>query len=138
MDCLRFDDDEGLEAALRLRKEFEQDLDPRLRALILEVARWQYEQWGIPLTITCIIRAFGENEAVGGKPKSAHVRREGQKFARASDWRNRDLTPDQQQQRRDYVLTYFNWKVPLLFHCIDHDSGHGEHTHININFSYMV
>jgi hypothetical protein len=134
---LKFDEDDGPEAALRLRQEFEES-DPRLRALTLEVGHWQYTKWGIPLTITCICRTKDENTAVGGRDMSAHTRRPGQTYHRAHDWRNRDLTESQQAERRDRVAAIFNWKVPMLFHVLDHDSGHGAHTHININYPYMI
>jgi hypothetical protein len=135
---VHFKDEEGTDMALRLREEFETKLDPRLRALLLEVGRWQMATFGIPLVVTCLIRTLSENMDVGGKQDSSHILKAGDSYARAADLRNHDLTAEQAKQRRDYILIHFNWKVPLLFHVLDHDSGHGAHTHININYSYAI
>lgn len=114
-------------------------LDPRVKGLLLALALWQYLKWGIRLTITCITRTPDENLAVGGMIHSAHVLIPNQIWARAVDIRNSDLTPEQQRERREFVLVHWNWKtMPPMFHMIDHDAGGGQHTHLNLNYQYLI
>lgn len=115
------------------------NLDPRIKGLLLALALWQFLKWGIPLTITCIVRTLQENKDVGGQDNSAHILRPGQLWARAVDLRNHDLTEQQQAERREFVLSHWNFgQMPAMFHMIDHDSGHGQHTHLNLNYQYMI
>ena len=114
-------------------------LDPRVRGLLLAVGAWQFAKFGIDLVVTCIIRDTDENARVGGRPQSAHVLTPGQIWARAVDIRNTNLDTDQRRARRDFILTHWNWKVmPPMIHVIDHDSGAGDHTHINLNLAYKM
>jgi hypothetical protein len=114
-------------------------LHPIVRGLLLTVAAWQYAKWSVPITVTCIVRDSEENKRVGGLPQSAHVLTPGQIWARAVDIRNNDLTIDQRRERRDFILTHWNWKVlPPMIHVVDHNSGAGDHTHINLNLAYKM
>jgi len=112
-------------------------LDPRMKGLLMAVAAWQYTKWEKSLTITCIVRTAEENAAVGGLERSAHVMVPEQRYARAADLRNNDLTLYQQTERRVYIEDHWNHGAPM-FHVIDHDSGHGAHTHLNLNFGYRL
>lgn len=132
-----------LDNALKFKSQKEQDewdaVDPRLKGVIIVVAIWQYIGWGIALTITGIIRSADENATVGGLIKSAHIMRPGQIWARAIDARNSDLTYEQREARRKFMLDHWNYKtMPTMFHVIDHDSGAGDHTHLNLNYQYMI
>jgi hypothetical protein len=120
----------------RIGEEYKR-LDPRCQGVLLAVSQWQFEKWGIPVTITCIIRTSDENAAIGGLIQSAHVLVPGQLYARAWDMRNTDLTTDQRRERRDYILYHWNHGAQM-FHARDHDSGAGDHTHVNLNQGYKL
>ena len=133
----------NMDDVLKFKSGEEEDewgaVDPRLKGLVITVAIWQYIGWGIPFTITGIIRTPDENEAVGGIIKSAHVMQPGQIWARAVDCRNQNLSDEQQCARRKFINEHWNVKtMPEMFHVIDHDSGAGDHTHINLNYGYMI
>lgn len=113
-------------------------LDPRMQGLLLAMSQWQFEKWAIPVTVTCINRTPEQNGAIpGSNNQSAHMMRPHQLYFRAVDIRNKDLTPQQQRERREYVLFHWN-KGGQMIHFLDHNSGAGDHTHININYGYMI
>ena len=122
----------------RIGSEFYNALDPRLKGLIHTLADWQAGRLDLPLVITCIIRDPIENAQVNGRPQSAHIMVPGQTYARAIDIRNHDLTEKQQEDRRAFIQIWNRGLPSPMFHVIDHNSGHGNHTHININQLYKI
>ncbi|MCK5616855.1 hypothetical protein KAR91_84115 [Candidatus Pacearchaeota archaeon] len=111
----------------RLRDEFENLLDPRLRAIILESAHFLNWAYGQPTFITCIDRSPAENEAVGGKPYSGHLDN------RAVDTRSRHLT---EQQKKGLIIKFGPQYSKEFLQLLHHDSGRGEHFHWGIRYAY--
>lgn len=122
-----FDMDEGQAHSDRLHTEFNHKIDVRLKAILIEGAMWSQNVLGKQLIITCLLRTEEENEAVGGKPLSAH------KEARAGDLRTRHLTPEEEEKLKAHFQNV--WGKAFL-HVIIHDSGAGRHMHVNINFPF--
>ena len=116
----------------RLKDEYETRMDPRLRIVNDEVAEWVYLKFNKPWTITCIMRTPAENEAVGGKEKTAHyIDISG--YVRADDCRSRNFTKSEKVLIVEYVNATWNRFIEYV-HIVWHNSGHGEHFHININY----
>ena len=116
----------ALPKGFRLRQQFESEIDPKLQAVLLGCALYSYQHWGIQWVITSLIRTPEENEALGGRKNSSHL------DGRAADNRSRNFTVEQITQLENYVKDTWG---PMV-HFVHHDSGHGQHIHININRPY--
>lgn len=123
----------GSPAFRRMMHDWENSIDPRLKAILSELATWTICEFNKGIIITCLNRTETENQAVGGRPKSSHL------DGRAVDFRSWTFSSDQIKkvllhikriwQRTDETL------VPMV-HIIHHDSGRGEHIHLNVNYHY--
>ena len=122
-----FDADEGTANHSRLYNEFHHKLDVRLKAILIEAGVWSQNVLGKQLIVTCLLRTKEENEAVGGRPQSAHLE------ARASDLRTRHLNTEQEEKLKAHLENV--WGSEFL-HVLIHDSGAGRHMHLNINFPF--
>lgn len=111
----------------RMRRQLK-DIDPKLRAVLSDTAFYMYHHFGVNLIITSMIRTVAENTAVGGNKKSAHL------DGRAVDIRSHTMTKDQITQLKTYMIGVWDGMV----HFLHHDSGAGEHIHININWHHAT
>lgn len=125
----------GLDYENRLRNEFLYQIDPRLRAVLLELGDWIWFMWHKPLILTCLNRTEAENKAVGGSKYSAH------KYCRGADIRSRIFEDEQKSLIISHIETVWNESAmirPPFLYAIHHDSGQGEHFHINISWGYRM
>lgn len=122
-----FDLDEGKGHHDRLYREFHEEIDTRLKAILIEAGMWSMNVLGKQLVITCLIRTVEENAATGGKPRSAHLE------ARAGDLRTRHLSDEESEKLKEHLQE--TWGKAFL-HVLIHDSGAGRHMHVNINFPF--
>ena len=120
----------------RIADEFYERLDPRLRSIIMEQARWQWVKFNRALVITCVGRTVEENEAVGGRYNSAHLIRSDAPYVRAADVRSRNLDPEMQVKWAKRVSGV--WRIRGLLHVVHHNSGSGDHFHMNINRGFAL
>ena len=124
-----FKSDNGHYYRHRLEREFWYEIDPRLRAVFLELNLWIWLTLGKTLTVTCLNRTREENEKVGGSTYSAHLDR------RAGDLRSRKFTADEIQQIEQHLEQV--WGKDFLF-VLCHNSGTGPHIHVNIRFRHRL
>lgn len=112
----------------RLWMEFGEWIDPRLRAVLTELAWWLFKNYVLTLVVTCLNRSNPENTAVGGRKWSSHL------TGRAADLRSKHFT----EEIREAIINHLQetWGADFL-HVIWHDSGKGEHFHLNINRAFM-
>ncbi len=78
------------------------------------------------------MRTQSENAAVDGREKTAHFIDE-TGYVRANDARVRNFTKSERAWIVNYVKATWNRFVEYVY-IIYHDSGHGPHFHININY----
>lgn len=102
-------------------------LNPHLRAVLLELADFLRRQHDIRLVVTCLWRSEEENRMVGGAPKSSHL------TWRAADVRTYDWPAPVKQIAVQHLTKL--WPRDMLFVKV-HDSGTGEHMHLNINYGW--
>ena len=114
---------------MRLFEQFSNSLDPRLRAVMLEVARWSKAKFDKRLIYTCVNRTEAENIDVGGSKNSAHL------FGRALDIRVHNLTDDEVNHMVGYINMHWLKDDPWLY-VIVHGKGSNRHMHINIKYKY--
>lgn len=110
----------------RLEDEFRNHIKGSLRALLLELNLWFFNNSGKNLTVTCLYRNSTENQAVGGVPMSAHL------TGFAADLRSVGLTDEEIAAILLHVKAVWG---PIVY-CIYHNSGSGPHIHLNINRAY--
>lgn len=117
----------GTPERLLMLLDWQEDIDPRLRSVLLELSEWTMRVFSKGLVITCLNRSIIENNKVGGKSTSAHLR------GRAADIRSRSFKPGQLQ----LILRHLEkvWGHDFLY-VSAHNSGHGPHIHINIRYAH--
>lgn len=111
----------------RLVIELNHRIDPRLEGVIRDLAAVTGRVFSKDLTITCLFRSEAENDAVGGYEFSAHL------VGRGGDLRSRNFSDEEKKSidtylHKVYGKDYLYWKF--------HNSGHGEHLHLNIRFTH--
>jgi len=120
---------------IRHRQEFMRDLDPRLRWMLVNIAARARRELGVETITTCIGRTVEENRAVGGIEQSAHLYRPGY-YLRAVDLRTRHMSDD---AIREYLNYFKPWQaIAGLLHVKYHNSGSGNHIHVNVNHSFAL
>ena len=107
----------------RLEYEFGHYIDPRLCGMIFALGQFVEYEFGIDLTVTCLMRSEEENAAMGGVEFSSHI------YGRGGDLRSRIFTAEEKNKienwlERSYGNNDHYWKF--------HDSGNGEHLHLQI------
>lgn len=104
-------------------------MDPRVRAMCLELHHWLRSKGRPGLFLTCIIRTEEENaELVKSNPKSAHI------TGRAVDIRTIGrYSPETIKEIIEHV--YDVWGKAFAY-ILFHDSGNGDHIHMNMNFPF--
>ena len=110
---------------MKLYDQFSDHLDPRLRAVMLESARWFRSKFDKRLVYTCVNRTEEENKDVGGAEYSAHL------YGRALDIRVHNLTEDEVNQLVGYMNLHWLKDDAWLFILV-HGKGGNRHMHINI------
>lgn len=103
----------------RLEREFMEAVDPRLRAVVLDVIYQGRRKFGYQVVITSLFRTPDENRRVGGRPDSSHL------DGRAADIRNRDMSSTCQ----DFIPKY----LKSVWGDLVHVKSEEDHIHININ-----
>lgn len=111
----------------RLNREFHNEIDPRLRAIIFDIARTMWRKHRKDTIITCLVRSKEENRAEGGSQYSAHLRGSG----RAVDLRTSHLAEKEVTEIIEYLNTV--WGDDFVY-VKYHDAGSGNHLHINIRW----
>lgn len=120
----------------RTMQEFKNEIDPKLRAVLLELDHFTVHQFGINLTITCLVRTPQEQMRLNPRrPKSSHVPDVELRFyGRGSDTRSRVFSSKQ--------IDKINWHIKNtwgdVIHFKHHDSGSGDHFHINVNRAFAT
>ena len=124
----------GPEYQARLRYQWRNKIDPRGRAVMLELADWVWNEFGKILTITCLTRTKEENERLGGYEFSAHL------FGRAEDIRSHVFSQEEIEAIEKHLDETWN-NVPnqpdFLF-VKRHAALTGPHLHINITWAYHI
>lgn len=110
----------------RLYFEFRDRIDPRLRAVLMELGKWAEWHTGKGIILTCLNRTEDENNAVGGNHFSAHL------VGRAADLRSSNFGQAEVQKILNHLTA--TWPSSQIY-AIYHDSGSGPHIHINIRHS---
>jgi len=118
----------------------EQFLDPaitdeRIVLIICYTADWVWGEYGIEWMITGVARTPGEAAELGS-PNSSHIWIPGKRLCRAIDSRTHHF--DKPQLSRIMRFMRHSWGPPEYLHLIYHDSGHGDHLHVNINYPFAV
>lgn len=109
----------------RFSGQFDYILDPKLRAILLELEAWTKNYADYEPMITSLVRTLEENKEVGGRPRSAHL------DGRAADlrvWDMPELLPETIINRWRSI-----WEASMV-HCLLHGDGNNSHIHININW----
>lgn len=124
---IQFKTENGAEYQARLETEFTNDIDSRLRAILLDLNFYTERMFGKSLIITCLNRTVAENERVGGNPNSAHLDR------RAVDLRSRDFS----EIVLDFIVKYLydTWRKDFIYVLV-HGQGFNKHIHINIRYKF--
>ena len=116
----------------RLRREFFYLVDPKLRALLLDLANLCHHFWHRDLVVTCLFRDEAENEAIGGNPNSAHL------SGRAADLRVNWIGGDDgyTDKEIDTLIEYVKGVWGNGYHIICHGEGANRHIHLNVNLAF--
>ena len=113
----------------RTMGEFKNEIDPKLRAVLLELDHFTVAQFGTNLTITCLIRTHEEQMIINpNRPNSSHC------SARAADLRSSVFIDGEIATIHDHIRQTWGDMV----HFKHHDSGSGDHFHLNINRAYAT
>lgn len=120
----------------RTMREFREEIDPKTRAVLLELDYFTVQQFGINLTITCLVRTPQEQMRLNPRrPKSSHVIDiELRFYGRGADVRSHVFTPQQAAIIEKHIKDTWGDMV----HFKHHDSGSGDHFHINVNRAYAT
>ena len=118
--------DKDLSKYVGMKKEFQHQIDGRLKGILLELDDWAYDMYRIPTVITCLNRSKEENERLGGVPWSAHL------FGRGADIRSHHYTEKMIQSIVRHLEETWGDMIFIKYH----DSGSGDHIHINIKYAY--
>ena len=119
----------GPSHAALLYIQFTDKLDPRLRSIMLEVARWMMDRYHKKLVYTSVNRTQEENKKVGGSEYSAHL------YGRALDVRIHNLTEIELNSMIEYINDHFQREEKWLYILV-HGAGSNRHLHINIRYSH--
>lgn len=120
----------------RTMREFREEIDPKLRAVLLELDHFTVQQFGINLTIVSLIRTLEEQMKLNpDRPNSSHVIDVELRFyGRAGDIRSHIFTVWQSEAVARHIKD--TWGD--IVHFKHHDSGSGDHFHININRAFAT
>ena len=102
-------------------------IDARFELVVLGLAYFVSLEMKKDLTATEYFRSEEENTAVGGGKHSAH------KVGRGGDFRSRLFTVSEKALIDNYLENV--WGKDFLY-WIWHDSGHGEHLHLQIRYKH--
>ena len=116
----------GLDYYAKLKFEFYDQIDVRLRGVLYELDDYMWRTHKARITITCLNRSKEYNKKVGGSPWSAHL------FGRAVDLRSKNLNDE---MIKDLVKHLEDVWGDFLYVKV-HDAGSGNHIHINIRYKY--
>lgn len=107
--------------------EFSSDkIDPRLRAVLLELDRWFKAKFNYEMTITEILRTQTEEEQLNPTVKhSAHL------DGRAADIRTKDMPVEVLEAAKIYLLKW--WPMPYAQILFNDRGEKFPHIHIGIN-----
>ena len=123
---VQFKQENGIEYANELKTQFYDQIDKRLIAVILGIALFCFMRWRKYTIITCLNRTKEENKRVGGAPYSAHL------YGRGVDLRTSHLS----DQHIVILIEYLEKSWGDFLFIKYHDSGTGNHLHINIRYKY--
>lgn len=122
---IQFDTDEGRAHELRLTREFFNNTNPVLRAVIMENALYWFNRGSYATTVTCGNRTKKENNAIVGSYEfSGHL------TGHADDLRTRDMNPDFRNQYMARLDIHFS---PLGLYIL----FHRDHLHVGIKRAFQ-
>lgn len=138
MKSVHFKTENGQEYGQRLVHEFQEDIDNRLKAVLLELGEWTLYCYNKPVVVTCLNRTKEENDKVNGHENSAHLFDPNDPLlniypGRAADIRSWAFMKDQIPKIVNHLEKV--WGKEFL-NVKYHNSGSGDHIHINIKWSY--
>ena len=101
-------------------------IDFRLRAVLLDLHAYTMREFNLPVVVTCLSRTKEENEAIGGYEFSAHL------DGRGGDIRVKYRPATVVKAMEDYLRE----KWGDFLYVVVHDTGSGNHLHLNIRYRY--
>ena len=110
----------------KLKFQFYNQIDGRLRALLLELGDFTKRELNVPVTITGLNRTKEENAKVNGSEWSAHL------FGRAVDIRTSVFTEAEVKK----IMSHIDFLWGDMIYVLHHNVGSGMHLHVNIKYSY--
>ena len=116
----------------RMAHEFANRLDPRMRAVYLELEHHVLTTYKTPLMVTCIERTILENQQVGGQSRSAHMK-DDEHYVRAMDLRTKNLSESAIRDIVSRTARIWGPEVHILRH-----GGTADHIHVNVNLRYAT
>ena len=120
----------------KLMAGYYEELDPRCRAILLELDEWLEWKFNKGIVITQIGRTLEENKAIGGFEFSAHIIREDE-YVRAVDFRSRIYTEEEKIAIVNHLEKTWNRHVKFI-HIVATTHGTGPHIHVNIRWMYRI
>jgi hypothetical protein len=120
----------------RLLTEFYDILDPRCRAILLELADWSKGAIGEDITITCLGRTEEENTAMMASQYSAHLIKIDE-WVRGFDIRCKNFSDEQVDLIVEHLEKTWNQNNKFL-HIVATKHGTGKHIHVNIRWMYKI
>ena len=131
---IQFKQELGASYRIRLEVEFANDIDSRVRAVLLDLNNFTELKFGKSLIITCLNRTEEENRRVGGSPFSAHLDK------RAADLRSRIFTEKELDLMVDYLYNTWNKndRMKGFLYVLVHGNGNSRHIHVNITYKYRT
>jgi len=124
---LKLKEENGLEYEARLEVELHRRVDKRLRSILLDLAYEVERKYKKDIIITCLERTEKENQEVNGSPFSSHM------DGRGADLRSFIFSIKQLDYIENYL--YNTWGKSFVYVKV-HDSGSGQHIHLNIRYEY--
>ena len=112
----------------KLKAQFEDFLDPRLQAFMFWLEYYIDLKYKKDVTVTCVNRTLKENKSVGGIKDSAHL------VGRGIDIRSWCYSLEEIKQLVKFVNDVWGDFIYITYH----NSGSGDHIHINISWKYHI
>lgn len=129
---IEFKKEKGPHYQARLRHEWWNRIDPRLRAVFFELSDWVENQFGKMLIITQLNRTEEENKRLGGYEFSAHL------YGRGGDFRSHIFTQEEIDAIEKHLDDTWNnvSHRPDIVYFKHHSVRTGPHIHINVTWAY--
>lgn len=117
---MQFKDNES-----RMVLQYRNEIDPKLRAVLLDIDFWLKTIHNVEMVVTCLNRTAEYNSKIGGRPQSAHL------DGRAADIRTWNLGGGVVEELIERTQKVWGDMVHIIQHV-----GTGPHIHLNINRAF--